>query len=99
MTFVYEPALVEHMKKRGLTTICVEVVTANADIDFTEVYVHLIKPGQVEEFMTRRKYRAVTTEHGQVLLPPYHLEYSETVTFSLKKIWIFHSLRCEGIRL
>ncbi len=99
VTFVYEPALLEHMAKKGLTTVCVEVVTANADIDYTEIYVHLVKPSQADEFKTRKKYRAVATEHGEVLLPPYHLEYDETVTFGLRKLWIFRSVKAEGIRL
>ena len=99
MTFVYEPALLEHMEKKGQTTICVEVVTANSDIDFTDIYVHLVKPGQAEEFKSRKKYRSVTTEHGEVLLPPYHLEYDERITFGLKKTWIFRSIRYEGVRL
>mgnify|MGYP007101866978 CR=1 FL=1 len=99
MNFVYGPALLEHMEKRGLSTVCVEVVTANADIDFTELYVHLVKPGQAEEFISRKKYREIKTDHGAVLLPPYRLEYDDTVTLELKKTWIFHSVRCEGIRL
>ena len=99
MTFSYEPALLEHMEKKGLSTICVEVVTANADIDFTEIYIHLVKPSQADEFKSRKKYRAVSTEYGEVLLPPYRLEYDETVTFRLKKHWIFRSISSEGIRL
>lgn len=99
MTFIYEPALLEHMAKKGLSTICVEVITANSDIDYTEIYVHLVKPGQAQEFIERKRYRSVATEHGEVLLPPYRLEYEDTITFGLKKLWIFHSIRHEGIRL
>ena len=99
VSFRYEPELLEHMAQKRLTTICVEVVTANSDIDITELYVHLVKPGQAEEFIRRRKFRPVETEHGTVLLPPYHLEYDDVVTFGLKKTWIFRSIRFEGIRL
>ena len=99
MTFVYEPELLEYMRHKKHDAICVEVVTANADIDFTEIYVHFVKPSQADEFIKRKKYRAVATEHGTVLLPPYRLEYDETVTLGLKKTWIFRSIRCEGIRL
>ena len=99
MTFHYEPELLAYMAEKGLDKICVEVVTANADIDCTELYVHFVKPGQAEEFKKRKKYRSVATEHGEVLLPPYVLEYDEIVTFGLKKIWIFRSVRYDGIRL
>jgi len=99
MTFHYEPELLAFMEEKGLDTLCVEVVTANADIDCTELYVHLVKPGRAEEFQKRKKYRPVQTEHGTVLLPPYILEYDEDVTFGLKKTWIFRSVCFEGIRL
>ena len=36
---------------------------------------------------------------GEVLLPPYRLEIGETVTFGLKKVWLFRKLTMEGIRL
>ena len=99
MAFEYEPELLEYMEHKGLDTVCVEVVTANADIDCTEIYVHLVRPGQAEEFLKRKKYRAVATEHGRVLLPPYRLEYDDVIRFSLKKLWIFRSVQQTGIRL
>ena len=99
MTFHYDEELLVHMREKGLSTICVEVVTANSDIDCTELYVHLVKPGQAEEFKKRKRYRSVTTEHGDVLLPPYVLEYDEEVRFFLKKTWIFRSVVVSGIRL
>ena len=99
MTFSYDPALLAHMEKKGLTTICVEVVTANADIDCTEIYVHLVKRGQADDFVNRKRFRSIETEHGTVLLPPYRLEYEETVRFYLKHWWFFRAVGYEGIRL
>jgi len=99
VTFHFEPELVEYMEQKGLATVCVEVITANSDIDFTEIYVHLVKPAQAEELVARKRYRAVETEHGTVLLPPYRLSYDDDVTFGLKRTWIFRSVRYEGIRL
>lgn len=97
--FRYEQALLDYMAQKGLSTIAVEVVTANSDIDITELYVHLVKPGQAEELVRRKKFRPVDTEHGTVLLPPYRLEYDDIVTFDLKKTWVFRSVRFDGIRL
>lgn len=99
MTFHYDPALLTYMEEKGHQTICVEVVTANADIDCTELYVHFVKPGQADEFVRRKKYRPVETERGRVLLPPYVLEYDEDVFFFLKKTWVFRSVGFSGIRL
>ena len=99
MTFHYEPELLAYMDEKGLNKLCVEVVTANSDIDCTELYVHFVKPGQAEEFKKRKRYRSVKTEHGEVLLPPYVLEYDDVVTFGLKKTWVFRSVSFEGIRL
>ena len=100
MTFVYEKPLLEHMEKKGMTTIAVEVMSSShSDFEVTELYFHLIPDKRSEYFQKSKKFRSVRTEHGEVLLPPYRLEYADTVTFSLKKFWIFRSVRCEGIKL
>ena len=100
MTFVYEAPLLEHMKRKGMSSIAVEVISSsNSDFEVTELYVHLIKDKQAEYFKAKKKFRGISTEHGEVLLPPYRLEYSDTITFGLKSFWIFHSIRYEGIRL
>ena len=100
MNFVYTPELLEYMKQKKQNTIAVEVIEANhTDIEFTDIHVHLVNKRMTEIFKTERKYRSITTEHGEVLLPRYKLEYDETVTFGLKKTWIFKSVSCEGIRL
>ncbi len=96
----YDEALREYMAKKGMTTIAVEVASAqHSDIEVTELYVHLISDRQAAYFKEKKKYRAVQGELGELLLPPYNLEYDETVSFGLKKFWIFHSIRYKGIRL
>lgn len=99
MTFVYEAPLLEHMKQKGMTAIAVEVISSNSDFEITELYVHLIKDRQAEYFKAKKGFRGILTEHGEVLLPPYRLEYSDTITFGLKKVWIFHGIRYSGIKL
>ena len=43
MNFIYEPALLEYMQKKGKNTIVVEEITSNnSDFEVTELHVHLI---------------------------------------------------------
>ncbi len=99
MTFVYEAPLLEYMKQKGMTSIAIEVISSNSDFEVTELHVHLIKDKQAQYFKQKKGFRGIATEHGEVLLPPYRLEYSDTITFGLKKLWIFHGIRFTGIKL
>ncbi len=100
MNIVYEPPLREYMAQKGRAVIAVEVMSSqHSDIEVTELYVHLISDRQAAYFKEKKRFRAVTGELGEVLLPPYRLEYDETVTFGLRKLWIFRSVTQTGIRL
>ena len=100
LNFVYEASLLEHMQKKGMTTIAVEVMSStNSDFEVTELYVHLIKDKQAEYFKQKKRFRGIPTEHGEVLLPPYRLEYDDTVCFGLKEFLFFRTIRYTGIRL
>lgn len=100
MTIRYDEALRAYMEKTGKSTIAVEVMSSqSSDFDFTELYVHLISDKMAAHFKEKKGFRAVAGELGEVLLPNYRLEYDETICFSLKKFWIFHSVRQTGIRL
>ena len=70
----------------------------HSDIEIQDFHVHLISERMANIFKTERKYRSVPTEHGEVLLPRYRLEYDETVTFGLKKFLCFKSVTFQGIR-
>lgn len=99
MEFFYTPQLLEYMRRKGKRHISVEVATADhSDFDVAELYYRLIDDKTVE-FLKKKRYRAVGTEHGLVMLPPYHLEYDEAVTFRLKKVLFFTSVTTDGIRL
>ena len=98
--FVYEAPLLDYMREKGMTTIAVEVVSAaHSDIEVTELHIHLIRDSQAAYFKEKKRFRGIPTEHGEVLLPNYRLEYDDTVRFSLKRLWFFRSVQCEGIRL
>ena len=99
MKFVYEPELLLHMQQKGLKTIAVEVIDAqNSDFEIQDFHVRLVNERMKNLFITERKYRSVPTEHGDVLLPNYHLEYDDTITFGLKKFLCFKSVSFSGIR-
>ena len=99
MKFSYTPELLEYMHRKGKKHISVEVATADhSDFDVAELYYRIIDDRTVE-FLKKKRYRAVETEHGLVVLPPYHLEYDEIVTFRLRKVLLFHTVTTDGIRL
>lgn len=99
MKFSYTPELLEYMRRKGKKHISVEVATADhSDFDVAELYYRIIDDRTVE-FLKKKRYRAVETEHGLVMLPPYHLEYDENVTFRLRKVLLFHTVTTDGIRL
>lgn len=100
MQIIYEPALIEYLRQKDMCAIAVEVVSSqNSDFEVTELYLHPMREKQAAYFKQKKRYRAVPAPVGEVLLPPYRLEYDEAITFGLKKFWIFHSVRQTGIRL
>ena len=99
MTFVYEEPLLEYMRLKRMSCIAIEVISSNSDFEVTELHVHLIRDKQAEYFKKSKSFRGIPTEHGEVLLPPYRLEYSDTIKFGLKKFWIFHGIKYTGIKL
>lgn len=100
MNFVYEPALREYMQKKGKRIIIVEVATSNcSDFEVTELNVHFVNEKQADYFKDKKKFRSVENGVGEVLLPPYRLEYDETVTFGLKSFLGIKQVSYQGIRL
>ncbi len=100
LKFIYEPELLEYMKKKGKKDIIVELVSIDhSDIEMTDIHVYLANHKQVKLFKEEKKYKSVKTSAGEVLLPQYRLELDENVTFGLKSFWIFKSVKYTGIRL
>ncbi len=100
MKFIYEPALQEYMRQKRKNTVAVEVVTSNnSDFEVTELHVHLVDEKRAAFFIEKKHFREHTTEYGSVLLPPYRLEYDETVTFGLKKFLFVRYVTWDGIYL
>ena len=100
MGFQYTPQLREHMKRKGRTTVLVELVEiAHTDLDVTEFNVRLADEKTKEHFLTKKRYRRLETAEGDVLLPPFPLELADTVTFGLKSFLGFKYLTCQGIKV
>lgn len=100
MEFRYEPQLQEYIRKHNKKTIVVEMVeVSSSDLEITELHVHFVDARMREQFLTKKRYRSVPTEFGEVLLPPYPLEYADTVTLGLKKILFFQYLTYTGIKV
>ncbi len=100
MKFVYEPELQAYMREKNKKNIIVEIARSDSsDFEVTELHVHFVSDRQTELFKTRQKFRAVQTAMGEVLLPPYRLEYAPVITFGLKKICFLRYITQEGISL
>lgn len=97
MEFIYESDLLEYMAQKKQNNIIVQVAETHSDIEIQEIHVHLISDKLAEFNIAEKKYRAVKTAHGRVLLPKYPLEYEDEVVFGLKKFWCFKTVTYKGI--
>ena len=94
------PELLAYLRKKKKMNIVVDVATSNtSDFEVSEIFYRLADDRGAEYLIQKKRFRAVSYGEGDILLPSYHLVYDETVTFSLKKTWLFHSIRAEGIEL
>ena len=100
MKFEYSPELRAYMEKSGKKTILVEMVEINnSDLEVSELHVRFADKRTREIFVTKKRYRVVETELGEVLLPAFPLEFEETVTFCLRSILGIKSVKYTGIKI
>lgn len=100
MEFVYEPELKAYMREKNKKNIVVEVVTSDSsDFEVTELHVHFVDEKQTAYFKDKKRFRGFETEMGEVLLPPYKLEYEPVVRFRLRKFLFLRFVAQEGITL
>lgn len=100
MKFIYEPELQEYMAKKGKNAVVVEVISSSSsDFDVTELHVFLADTKRADFFEKKKGYRSRDTECGKVLLPPYRLEYEDTIVFGLKTFLGIKRLTYKGITL
>ena len=99
MEFVYDDAMREYMTLKGKRHIVVEVVSSDhSDFEVTELYPHIISEKKAAEFK-RKRFVVRETDMGEVLLPPYRLQYADVIRFSLRSFLGIKSIRQEGIEL
>ena len=88
------------MQQKKKSNIVVEVVVAaNSEVEIAELYVHLVDDRQTAFFKEKRGYGFVRTEVGEVLLPRFKLNYSDTVEFGLKRSLLMKGVSYKGIVL
>ncbi|MDD6616503.1 MAG: hypothetical protein PUF13_10445 [Lachnospiraceae bacterium] len=100
MKFIFEQNLQDYMQKKDKRAVVVEVVTSNnSDFEVTELHVHLADRKRADFFKEKKHFKSHEVPVGEVLLPPYRLEYEDTVTFGLKSfLWVKY-VTYQGIRL
>lgn len=99
MDIHYTSELLAYMAEKGRNDIAVEVAAANhSDIEVTEIYVRLLSRKMLQQ-LRKKNYKIIETSIGKVALPPYRLHYDSTVTFGLKRRFLFTTITYEGIRL
>jgi hypothetical protein len=100
MEFIYDAELQTYMREKNKRNIIVEVATSDSsDFEVTELHVHFVNEKQSEFFKNKKHFRSIATELGEVLLPPYRLEYEPVITFHLKKFLFIPYVAQEGISL
>ena len=100
MHFLYSQKLQTYMRQKNKHNIIVEVISSNSsDFEVTELHVHFVNEKQTEFFLKNKHFRTLETDMGLVLLPPYRLEYEDTISFDLKSFLGFKYITQEGISL
>ena len=98
MNFTYSPELLEYLQQKGNTTILVELMEVNnTDLEIMELSIRLPDARTRDLFIQKKQYKVVKTDVGEVLLPKFPLNYSDTIHFGLKKILFFRQITCKGI--
>ena len=100
MKFIFEQNLQDYMQKKDKRAVVVEVVTSNnSDFEVTELHVHLADRKRADFFKEKKHFKSHEVPVGEVLRPPYRLEYEDTVTFGLKSVLWVKYVTYQGIRL
>ena len=98
MEFVYSEELIDYMTKKGKKNIIVEIAKSDSsDFNVEEFHIHLVSDKQADLFIKRQGFHPYETPVGRILLPNYKLEYSDTVSFGVKKILLWQIVTATGI--
>ena len=99
MNIVYTPELTEYIRKHNKKYLAVEMIELNnTDLEITDLHIYFVNRAMREQFV-KKGYSMIETELGEVLLPRFPLQISETVTFGLKSVFLFKRITCDGIKV
>lgn len=97
---VYTDSLMNYMKSKGISCILVELVEiSTSDVEIAELHVQFASEKQKKYFMDKKRYYSKKAPYGELLLPPFALECEDTVTFDLKKVLWFYTVKYDGIKV
>ena len=100
MQIVLKEKLKSYMLLKNKKDIIVEVITSDSsDFEVTELHTHFVNEKQKEFFKIKKKFYSKETELGELLLPPYKLEFDNVITFDLKTFLFIKYIKQEGIKL
>lgn len=100
MKIEYSAEFSDYMKRKRKAYAVVAVAeAAHSDIEITEIFVRVCDEGHADYLKKKKRYREVADGDRRVLLPPYRLDYEETLRFFIRKQFIFKTLAVEGVRL
>ena len=101
MIFHVTPALEAYLKNRKRHIISIEVASSDhSDFDVTEIFLRLVTDDFASYLIDKKNYRQRLSEEGvPILLPSYHLEYDDIVTFDVRKWLFFNKVTYSGIKL
>jgi len=100
MTFVFDDKIRSYIQETGKKNIAVEVATSDgSDFEVSELHIHFISDKDADFFLQKKRFRAIDTDVCRVLLPPYKLEFDDTINFTVKKVLFFTVIKQTGIRL
>lgn len=101
MTIEYSDELIEYMDQHHKECILVDIASSNtSDLDVTEMYLRFISDKHADRLMGSGKgYRVYEAPFGRLIIPPYNLNISDTVSVYLKKMLFFNVIKQNGLTL
>ena len=99
MNFRYEEPLKEYMRKKDISDIFIEVYMCHSWAGITEIYARFANKKKTEFLKSKKHYRSIPTEMGEILLPPIKLEYANPVVLGLQSSIFGKLITLQGVKI
>ena len=105
MRITISKELREYLSSKRKKNIVVEVATSDtSDFDVSEIFLRLCDHKHREYLKEKQGYiereiEGIDLSEMSVLFKPYRIEITGDIGFDLKKIWFFHKITYQGIKL